>query len=247
MADKSNIPSELQKATSGPLKFEPQDQETAAAVQSFIQQKSAEQAGAEPVTSQDPNVDQIEQKPIQVPGNPEFDGISPHDASISDALATTARVTVTSLEKEIFLKAVLNDEPVRLPVELYAGQLKVELRSRTTFEQRRVFDVLDKDRVEGVIPADNVALMITRMQCYLAVLMIERINSKLFSDLTLDPKADLDTHCKQLRAAVAKNTEAMQGPRWNSILSALRTFEDKCATMNTEALNEGFWKPQGSA
>lgn len=248
----SNIPSELHKAPARELKVQPQDPETVAAVNEFIQQKAAETSGVpRPINSspapEDPNQPPIEQRPIEVPPNTEFARINPQDVSVSNALAIDHELKLTDMERETFLKAVLNDEPVRLSVSLYNKQFQVELRSRTTFEQRRVFDVLDMDREEGVIAADNVALMVTRMQHYLAVLMVERINNVLFSELKLDAAKDLATHAKQLRDKVAEKAEAMIGVRWNSILTALQVFENKCAKMNTEALNEDFWKPQGSA
>jgi hypothetical protein len=247
MPDKQNIPSQLQKAPSGPLKFEPQDKATSDAVKDFLQQKSAEIGGNEPVPEPGASEPEPIERTTRVPANPEFDQLSPHDTAVSDALAIDQTVQITDLEREIFLKAVLNDEPVRLTVALYDNQFKVELRSRSTFEQRRVFDVLDRDRIEEVIPKDNIALMVTRMQCYLAVIMIERINGQMFSDVKLDPKGKMEEHCKILREKVAEKTDSMMGVRWNSVLTALRTFENKCAKMNTEALNEGFWKPQGSA
>ncbi len=212
------------------------------AVQSFIQNKTAEVQGTqEHVPDQEP----IEQKPIEVPPSDDF-AISPQEAAMSDALANDPSVTVTDYDKEVFLKAVLNDEPVRLKVVLYGGKFTLDLRSRTTHEQRRIFDVLEMDRKDGIIPPDNIALMVTRMQQYFAVLMIERVNGLLFSDLTIEPGQKLEDDAFRLRDTVTRLMEKMVGVRWNSMLSALRYFESKCARLNTEALNEGFWKPQGS-
>jgi hypothetical protein len=245
MNDKSNIPSELQNSPTENLKVSPQDPETAKAVNEFLQQKSAESGGIPmPEGTQSP----IEEKPTEVAPNPEFEAVSPQDAVISDALATNQDIPISDIEREVFIKCVLNDSPVRLTVELYGGKLKIELRSRTTFEQKRVFDVLDLDRKENIVTPDNVAEMVSRMQYYMAALMVERINGELFSELKLEPgTGQASDHAKLLRAQVSNTIEKMTGVRWNSILNALRMFENKCAKMNTEALNEGFWKPRGSA
>lgn len=244
MTEKSNIPTELSGSPSADLRVSPQDPETAKAVNEFLQQKSAESGGVPmPEGSQPP----IEEKPTEVAANPEFDAVSPQDATISDAMATNQDVTVTDIEREVFIKCVLNDQPVKLAIELYNGRFKVEIRSRSTFEQKRVFDVLELDRKETVITPDNVAEMVSRMQYYMAALMVERINGEVFSELRLEPgSGDAAAHAKLLRAQVQKTMEKMVGVRWNSILTALRLFENKCAKMNTEALNEGFWKPRGS-
>ncbi len=246
---KSNIPPEIlgnpdEPRTPGrPLDISPQDPETAKAVNEFLRQKSAEVGGGEPDSQEQ---GPIESKPIQIQPNPEFEGLNPQDASISSALITDINMPVSMEEREIFLKAVLNDEPVRFHVDLYNGKFRVEMRSRSTFEQRRIFDVLDLDEKEGIISKGNVADMVTRMHYYLAVLMVERINGKAFSDVALAPGEKLEESAKKLRDQAELCFGKSVTVRWNSILNALQTFENKCAKMNTEALNEGFWKPPGS-
>lgn len=246
---KSNIPKEIAGAKTEPLQFNPQDPATSELVKEFMAEKAADmgevQHNPEPgAAPQDP---QITTPRVDITPNQEFDGGDPNQQFISEAMAPIDKIEISDKEKETFLKAVLSDEPVRLPVSLYNGKFILDLRSRSSFEQKRVFDVLALDRKENVYDPADLAMMITRMHYYLGALMVERINGELFSELKLEPGKDVAADAKIMRDAAAKLFEKMGTVRWTSILNALRIFEHKCARLNSEAANEGFWNPQGSA
>lgn len=244
----SNIPREIAGAGSAPLKFNPQDPETANLVREFLAQKTGEVTGDTPITQTGEGGDvEIPVAPPQVnlPPNQEFDGGDPNQPFISEALAPVDKVSISDHEKELFLKAVLNDEPVRFPVSLYHGKMIIDVRSRSAHEQKRVFDVLKKDQEDNIYDPADVAMMITRMHYYLGALMVERINGVTFSELQLKAGDKLDTDVKKLRVAADKLFGGITNIRWTSILNALRVFEHKCAKMNSEAANEVFWNPQG--
>lgn len=238
----SNIQKELAGAANVPLKFSPADPAVAEAVKQFMGEKTAEltpeaQAAQEQSETQSPKV--------SLPPNQEFDNGDPVGNYITEALTSLDKTEITGTDRELFLKAVLTDTPIRMTVSLYNGKFALEARSRSTFEQKRVFDVLKLDQKEKLIEDGDLAAIATRMHYYLAALMVERINGVLVSELTLAPGKPLEEDAAKLRAAADKLFETMTSLRWTSILNALRIFEHKCARMNSEAANGDFWNPQG--
>lgn len=248
-AKKSNIPVEIAGAATAPLKFDPADPTTAGLVKEFMAEKAAD--GSAPVMPSDASAEQqepvITAPRVDITPNQEFEGGDPNQQFISEALSPMDKITITDAEKEVFLKAVLSDNPVRLPIKLYGGKFTLELRSRSSFEQKRVFDILSLDKKEELYDPNDLAMTITRMHYYLGVLMVERINGELFSELKLEVGKELKDDAALMRKAVADRFEKMGAVKWTSILNALRIFEHKCARLNSEAANEGFWNPQGSA
>lgn len=243
---KSNIPKEIAGAKSTDLKFSPSDPATAELVKEFIAQK-ADETGVAPSAASIPETEDHQAEiptRVNLPPNPEFEGGDPSQTAITEALISTDRIEISEAEKELFLKAVLNDAPVRLTVKLYHGKLSVEMRSRSSFEQKRVFDILKEDQKDGLFTEGDLAMMVTRMHYYLGALMIERINGELFSETQIPVGKTLDEDKTRMREVVAKLFEGMSSIRWTSVLNALRIFEHKCARMNSEAANEGFWNPQ---
>ena len=230
-----------------PLKFSPADPEVAAAVKQFISDKQTELKPDEQAAPGNPAEPEVAR--VVLPPNQEFEGGDPSantiTTSLTEAFTELDKVTITAADREVFLKAVLNDTPVRLTVSLYDGKFNVDIRSRTTFEQKRVFDVLKLDQKEKLIEEGDLAVIATQMHFYLAALMVERINGVLVSELTLPPGNTLEEDAAKLRSVAAKLYGHTGNIRWTSVLNALRIFEHKCARMNTEAANGDFWKPQG--
>ena len=235
-------------AASMPIKIDQTDPETAAQVAAFINEARAASGQTDPnqpapgQLQMDPNSPAVDIRP---PDDPLFQQ-SQHDAVLSEALVNTEQVAISTVEKSIFLKALLNDEPARLPVDLFGGQLKVELRTRTNFEQQRIFDIIDQDVASGVIAKTNFALQITRFQQYCMAIMTERVNGKLFSEIELKKGGTLDIDAKTMRDFVDKSVNGMDSIRWTALLNAMRIFETKIAKMSGEASNEDFWKPRAS-
>jgi hypothetical protein len=261
----TNMPDTVKASPSIDLQFKPQDADTAQKVSEFMR---AKQTGGRPVPQEDfqstesqienvdipapemPEIPELqpqdkENRPrISVPSNREFEGGDPSQQLIGEALTSLDQVEVTDNDRTVFLKAVLNDHPARLSISLYNGQFVAELRSRSSYEQRRVFDLLDADKEDRLFKDGDMAMYITRMHYYLATLMVERINGKLISETALNPNAKTFREERAIMHDGLARFEAMGNLRWTSILNALRIFEAKCARMNTEAANEDFWKPQ---
>jgi len=189
----------------------------------------------------------------EIPPNTDFDIPNPNDTMLTEALIDTRQVDVTDVEKQLFVKALLNDTPIRLTIALLGGQFKVDIRSRSLHEQQRIFDVLNKDQSDGYIPnlqengkeINDLALQVNMMNKYCMVLMIERVNGVLFSDLALDSKSTLAADREAMHKAIEDGpVRSVQGIRWTNLLNAMRIFETKCAKLSTEANNEDFWKPR---
>jgi len=221
-------------------KFDQNDAKLRASVAEFVESTGG--AAAAPK-------ERIEVKPDESVGMP-----SPYDIMLTEALVDTQKVDVSDEEKALFVKAVLNDEPIRLTIKLLNDQFSVRLRSRSSHEQRRIFDVLNDDTKkgmfavhnnEGVVVATDMAYNVTRMQQYCTALMVERVNDVIFSELKLDPKDTIEQSRDKLHAVVDEKIEGMHSLRWTAISNAMRIFEVKCAKLGTEAANQDFWKPRG--
>lgn len=192
---------------------------------------------------------------VEIPPNDDFNMPNPNDVMLTEALVATEKLDISDLEKQKFVKALLNNEPVKFSVTLFGGQLKVELRSRSLYEQQRIFDVLNKDRNDGTIPLvpengkmiPDLASEVTRMHKYCMAIMIQRVNGDLFSELELPDTDSVEEAQKKLHLALEGPVKHIQGVRWTGLMNAMRIFETKCAKMSTEANNEDFWKPRVTA
>lgn len=213
-------------------------QSTEDKVRAFLQEKGA-QAG-QPAAPVAPTVERV-----QVPEDPTFKEPSPEEQAVITALVDVRAVKVSDDDKELYLKALLCDKPVELEIELYGGKLKLLFRSRTMHEQRRVLDVLHLDQEENLIPNNDPALLFTRLQQYLAAVMLRRINDELFSELDLKPGRDLKADAADLRKVFTDKLENMAHIRWTAVLNGLRIFEEKCRQLSEHCVNEDFWSPRG--
>jgi len=170
---------------------------------------------------------------------------SPDTALVKEALAPVNDIEVTEEEKTIYLKSLLTDELTRFSISLYGGRLKYELRTRSMYEQRRVLDIINDRIVNDEAVKNNLVKQFDMMQRYFALLMVERINGVLFSELHLEPGQTLEQHYQIMVAADAKAFSKMNNLCWTAMLTAMRQFESKCVKLAEHAVNEDFWKPRG--
>lgn len=237
-----NINELLAKSPSNvPIKINNDDPEVAAQVAEFLKEVRAEEG----IPDKDATEEKSPVVDIRPPDDPLFQK-SQHDVVLTEALVNTENTEISLEEKSIFLKALLNEVPVELPVSLFAGKLVIELRSRTNHEQQRIFDTLNKEVESGRIEKTNFALQITRFQQLCMAIMIQRINGKLFSELQLHKGSKLEADSAELLAFIEDKVAGMDSTRWTALLNAMRIFETKIAKMSGEASNEDFWKPRAS-
>jgi hypothetical protein len=180
---------------------------------------------------------------VEVKPNTDFAIPNPQDVILTEALVSTDKVEVTDEEKSMFVKSLLNDTPILLTVSLMGGQMNVTLRSRTVHEQRRIFDVIEMDKLKGTISKDDLAYTVTRLQQYCMVLIVRRVNGNVFSEAEIPDGATVE-EARQILHKAVDSIQAKNSLRWTTLLNAMRIFEAKCAKLNTEAANSDFWTPR---
>lgn len=204
-------------------------------VRAFLMEKGAP---VEPVSPPAPERAKVDADPI-------FSEPNPEEQAVQSALIDLRSVKVTDEDKDLFMKALLCDEPVTLKIILYGGRVNLTFRSRTMHEQRRVLDTLHLDQKAGTVADNDPALVFTRLQQYFASLMLRTFNDEPFSDLNLKPGKPVEEDAEALRKVFTEKFEGGGHIRWLAILNGLRTFEEKCRQLSENCANEDFWKPQG--
>lgn len=224
------------------------DPETAAAVRDFLATTKAELQptpdAAPDTTPANPDADEVER--VNIPPRQEFNQPNQED-QLAALLKMEMDLPITQAEKEDFIVAALSETAWKTTVSLYNNKFNVVIRDRSNYETQRVYDVVQLDEEDGLLRKGDVAGMYSRMQYYMAALMIERVNEKLFSDLTLKPFSTitLKDDAEKLREAASRLFYQMSNARWSSLLSALRIFESKRGRLLSMGYNSDFWNPQG--
>lgn len=171
------------------------------------------------------------------------------DNRLKDAIITNQKIDVTPEEKSTYLRALLHDTDISLPISLCSGHFTVVLKSRSTFEQQIVYLAANKDLEEEIIPNDSVNYML-QTQKYAAAMMLVSINGKPSEFIADTNKAEGDTEYVRVQNAInilrerRKFIDKMPIPKWSLVLNALRIFEGKIAILSAEVVNENFWTPE---
>ena len=180
----------------------------------------------------------------EVPRSTTFDSDpSSVDSIMREALASQDQIEVTEKDKIAYLKAVLNDKPVILDVNLCMGKLSVDIRSRTAWEQTCLYAAVKEDQDKGIVT--DLASVIIQLQKYGCALMVQSVNNTPFSTLELNIEDGLEACITKLRDQKNKTVEVLSIPKWSLMLNALRVYETKLSQLGTECLNENFWEPVG--
>ena len=182
-------------------------------------------------------------KDINVPKDKTFDEKPESmDSIMREAMSSDPDlVKLEDEDKTAYIKAVLNDKPVILETVMCNDQMKVKIRSRTSWEQTCMYAALKQDQEEYLVT--DLATVIIQLQKYGCALMVTEVNGSLFSDLELDQKDGLEESVKKLKAYKDEKIEVLSMPKWALLLNALRVFESKLSRMGTECLNANFWEP----
>jgi hypothetical protein len=226
---------------------------TADDVAAFLGEKAREAGAPEPGKPAEP----LEPKAppqVHIPPNTDFDRVpTPSDDAMMEGLVDPNDVAITDEDRVLFLKAILNDVHVRMTVSIFGGNMNLEIRSRSVYEQRRILDIAFVENNKKEMDAANYGLMVHKHQRYCCLLMVERINGKPFSELVLAPGRTVDEDRETLETLAeekfdllnANGQPAMSMPKWTAMMNAIRVFERKCAQMSGEAIKGDFTKLQG--
>ena len=189
-------------------------------------------------------VEEKPEEPVEVPKDKTFEeNPGSVDQIMREVMVGSDDVEVTESDKRDYIKAVLNDVPVKLEITLCAGQVKTIIRSRTSWEQTCMYAALQKDQDEEIVK--DLASVVIQLQKYGACLMIESVNEKSFSKEQITEEESITDAVVRLRKLRQEKIENLSSPKWNLLLNALRVFEAKLAKMGTQCLNENFWEPVG--
>ena len=178
-----------------------------------------------------------------VPREQLFDPYEDAFGELDELPAIDGAIEVTEDDKQAYLRAVLNDEPVIFTIILCGGQVKVKLRARTAWEQSLVYEAVFQDQEMKIV--NEFRQGIIQLQKYSAVLMVQEINGRLFSSEKFEKK-DTENWQKdvdQLRELVTEKIDSMDGAKLTLLLNALRIFEFKLARIGTQCLSGNFWNP----
>lgn len=179
-----------------------------------------------------------------------FSGATPDTSGIKSwALQTPTlkkeHVEPTDMDKMLYLKAMLNEEPVEFNIPLPALNTSIGIRSLNNYEQDVIFRALELDQKDEEIvgPAQYVA----RIQYYSAALQITTFNKKQQDYVTFikqngkfPPTAE---SADKLREFTREFIGSNNWPTWQLKLTGLKIFEEKLTICNRAVLDENFWMP----
>ena len=186
---------------------------------------------------------------VEIPADTTFD---PEGRTIQDVLFWTleipdiGKVEVTDPEKTLYLKALDNDDRYQLTVDLKTKNFSATLRSRTVFEQKVIFESIQRD-VDANLIRDPSSYLIRAQQLSVAVMLVE-INGRLYtkdaSELQLP--TTIGEAIPVLNAFADQHIGRFSDVRWGALVTALRIFEIKCKLCNDNVNNDTFWEPASS-
>ena len=155
-------------------------------------------------------------------------------------------IEITASDKELYLKAILNDESVVLEIPFCDGGIKYKIRSKTAWEQTLAYEATVTSKIEEEPEELDYYQSMLKLQKMGAALQILSINSKPFSNLKFkEPGDDWSDQIFKLREACSNTIESMDSVKLTLTLNALRIFEYKIAKMASECNTGDFWQPAG--
>ncbi len=175
-----------------------------------------------------------------------YDPLQGRDMMNPGALAGIEGDIVTDADdKQRYLKAVLNDEPVILTIPLANGEFNVKIRSKSSWEQTLTYEAASADQTDKIVSDYYQALI--QMQKYGVMVQVLEINGKPFQNKEyIRPKnKDWTKQREDLRNSMIEVLENMNNARMQMLLNALRIFEYKLADMTSACNNVNFWEPVG--
>ncbi len=152
---------------------------------------------------------------------------------------TEKELELTPVEKEIYLKAMMLEEPLILDITIPGLKVDVRVRSRNNFEQSLVAHAIAKD-VENKEVIDFVTHT-NRTMLYSAMFQLVSFSGKPIPHLEFNDTTDQAKGLAEMRALLPKYEKL--GIRWPVYLTALQIFEGKMALASTNILNKGFFHP----
>jgi len=155
-------------------------------------------------------------------------------------------VEPSEMDKRLYLKAMLNDVPLELTINLPAIDLHMSMRSLNNFEQNLIFHALELDQQDGDVAGP--AQYVTWMQYHAAVMQITEFNGKAQSyvQFDVDDWPEPEKAVQKLREATKDVIAKSNWATWQVKVTGLRIFEIKLGLCNRAVFERNFWKPADS-
>ena len=146
-------------------------------------------------------------------------------------------VTVTSTEKENFLKCLISDTFYTESTTLFGDKLTVKFKSLSVAEHNSVFEQIVADQEKG-LARNNDGYFTTILLYRLAASLIE-VNGKQFSDISAE-----NTPTTEGKSYIVARKELLND--WNSfklsgVIDAFNIFQDKLVVLTKNAQDPNFW------
>lgn len=174
---------------------------------------------------------------------PVFEDDPKHTTDFSFMLGTDS-VPVTQEDKDLYIKAVLNDVPLQLTIEVAKG-IEITCRSLTPYERDLAVHAVAaylKQKAgtyaTGVFVNDYAREFMISMQ----LVSVGNITFPYRSYNSGDGRSR-EEHIMDLAENGKVLVDNLSLPKYNLVVKALNVFENKLAVLNTAALRKDFWDP----
>ena len=176
-----------------------------------------------------------------IPVQDDFD-TKPYSDMFSALVSDIGKVEVSQLEKDLFMKSILNDSPYTTVSEVLCNKLYVTVSSRTMYTDKLIFDSLNKDEADKkVIGLDG---LIQRLQMYVAAIQVKGYGKKN-TDLTVNSNDTFEVNYNKLQEHLAKFYNDTPVHIWAALVLAVRIHEYKSKICMDNLHNENFWESAG--
>ena len=186
-----------------------------------------------------------EAEPVRSSTHEEFSKTAPSERFVHDwamRAPDMGEVTVNELEKDLFLKAVLNDAPVIMDIMVPAIKRTVTLKTLTSLELDVLYGALEADRQD--LKFAHESQFISDLQEYSLFLQGLKIASTPYAyAFTVIPEKTLADNIKDIRAHKDNAAKTMGQAQRAAVLQALRIFSLKNTICTDNLFNENFWNP----
>ena len=179
----------------------------------------------------------------EIPRDRIFDPYDDSFSTVDELPAIDGIIEITDADKENYLRAMLNDDPVILTISLCNGEVNVKIRARTAWEQSLVYEAIYQDQEMKIV--NEYRQGVIQLQKYSASLMIQSVNGRPFSatQFVKKPDTDIQADIDKLKEITHSKIENLDSAKLTLILNALRIFEFKLAKISTQCMTGNFWNP----
>lgn len=161
----------------------------------------------------------------------------------AQSVAELGKITVSELEKRLFLKSALHDENVTWEITLEGmPDAPVTCRSLFEWELSLVFSALAEDAREGLVRNDEEYY--ANLQNYSVCLQVEKVGSTPYKHHFKTNEDNLREETNRLRKHMYGHIKQMSAPQKLLVFTALRIFHVKYDMCQSKLRDQNFWTPR---